>query len=247
MSEEKKYRSVFISDVHLGFKNADPTYLLEFMKTFECETLYLVGDIIDGWALEGSKYWPQKHNDVIQKILKKARKGTSVYYIPGNHDEFIRQFGEMHFGNIAVLDQIIHKTVDGKKLLVIHGDQFDIVMRHAKWLAHIGSYAYDVSISCNALVNKIRHMLGMEYWSLSNWLKYRVKSAVNFVGEFENTLSDYAKSKGADGVVCGHIHYASVKKIDGIDYYNCGDWVESHTALVEHYDGKIELIKWNNT
>lgn len=247
MSEEGviKYRSVFISDVHLGFKNADPAFLLEFMKTFECETIYLVGDIIDGWALERSKYWPQKHNDVIQKLLKKARKGTVVYYIPGNHDEFIRQFGDMQFGNITVTDQAIHTTVDGKRLLVIHGDQFDIVMRHAKWLAHIGSFAYDVSISCNSLVNKIRRMIGMEYWSLSNWLKYRVKSAVNFVGEYEHTLTNYAKSKGADGVVCGHIHHANVvPDLNGIAYYNCGDWVESHTALVEHLDGRMELIKW---
>lgn len=244
-NEEIKYRAVFISDVHLGFKNADPTYLLEFMKTFECETLYLVGDIIDGWAMEHSKYWPQKHNDVIQKLLKKARKGTEIYYIPGNHDEFLRQYGEMQFGNITITDQVIHTTATGKKLLVIHGDQFDIVMRHAQWLAYLGSYAYDFSISCNAFVNKIRHTFGLEYWSLSNWLKYKVKSAVNFVGEFESTLSKYAKSKGADGVVCGHIHYARViPNLDGIMYLNCGDWVESHTALVEHRDGRIELIKW---
>lgn len=245
MSEHIKYRSVFISDVHLGFKNADSTYLLEFIKTFECETLYLVGDIIDGWALERSKYWPQQHNDVIQKLLRKARKGTVVYYIPGNHDEFVRQYNEMQFGNIMIIDQTVHTTVDGKHFLVIHGDQFDIVMRHAKWLANIGSLAYDLSISCNTAVNKIRRFFGLEYWSLSNWLKYKVKSAVNFVSEFENTLTSYAKSKGADGVICGHIHYAKiVPNLNGVMYFNCGDWVESHTALVEHYDGRIELIQW---
>lgn len=240
----KKYRTVFISDIHLGSQSADPTYLLEFMKTFECEKLYLVGDIIDGWALHKKYYWPQDHNDVIQKLLRKARKNTEIIYIPGNHDEIMKPYCDMQLGNIRIALSDIHITADGKKFLVVHGDQFDVVIRNAKWLAHIGSYAYDALIKVNSFVSWTRKMMGRPYWSLSKWIKHKVKTAVNFVGEFENTLTNYASQQGVDGIVCGHVHTPNVCKVNGMYYYNCGDWVESHTAIVENLDGTMELVVW---
>lgn len=242
--ELKKYRSVFISDLHLGTKMCQAEKLLSFLKSFECEHLYLVGDIVDGWALSKSFYWPQTHNDVIQKLMRKARKGEQVYYLPGNHDEFLRSFGNNQFGNVVLTDSLIHIGLDGKKYLVIHGDQFDAVIKKMKWLAHFGAWAYDLMINLNVFVAGCRRLLGLPYWSLSAWAKYKVKQAVNFIGEFEENLTDYAKAKEANGIICGHIHHPNVRQIDDLVYMNCGDWVESMSAIVEHTDGTWELLRW---
>jgi len=239
-----QYKSVFISDVHLGTKMSQPTALLEFIKTFECEQLYLVGDIIDGWAMHKSFYWPQAHNDVIQKLMRLARKGTTVTYLPGNHDEFLRSFGDHEFGNIILVDTCIHTGINGKQYMVMHGDQFDVVVKNMKWLAHVGSWAYDALIAVNVVVSRIRKMLGMPLWSLSAWAKYKVKQAVNFIGDYEENLSAYAHSKGVDGIICGHIHHANIRQIGSTTYMNSGDWVESCTALVETMDGEWKIIKW---
>ena len=211
-----KYRSVFISDIHLGTKASRADELLEFMKTFECDHLYLVGDIIDCWAMSKSMYWHQSHNDVIQKILRRGRKGTDIVYVSGNHDEILRNFGDNFFGNIHIVERAIHVTVDNKPMLVIHGDQFDAVIRNAKWLAHLGSWAYDVAMAINTLVARVRDWFGLPYWSLSAWAKYKVKEAVNFIGNYEETLASYAKTQEVIGVICGHIHHANISEFDGI-------------------------------
>ena len=241
----KSYRSVFISDIHLGTKMSQPDKLLDFMKTFECEKIYLVGDIVDCWYMSKKPIWPQFHNDTVQKILRKARKGTEVYYIPGNHDDVLRNYCDNEFGNIMLVRETIHIGVDSKLYLVTHGDQFDIVMRNAEWLAHLGSWAYDVSIELSRFVNKVRTVFGLPYWSLSSYLKNTVKESVSFIGNYEETLSKYVKGKNLNGIICGHIHHANIRDIDGITYMNCGDWVESCTALVENHDGTFEIIKWS--
>lgn len=238
------YKSVFISDLHLGTRMSQADKLLDFFKTFECERIYLVGDIIDCWAMSRKKIWSQFHNDVIQKLLRRARKGTEIIYIPGNHDELMRDYCDAEFGSIILSKEAVHLGVDGKIYYVTHGDQFDIVMRNAKWLSHMGSWAYDVTISISVFLNVVRRFFRLPYWSLSAYLKYKVKESVNFIGNYEATLSNYVKTKGFDGVICGHIHHANITQIDDIKYMNCGDWVESCTALVEHLDGKWEIIKW---
>jgi UDP-2,3-diacylglucosamine pyrophosphatase LpxH len=241
-----KYKSVFISDIHLGTKMSQAGQLLDFLKTFECENLYLVGDVIDGWALSRKKYWPQQHNDVIQKILRKARKNIKVIYIPGNHDEFLREYVDTNFGNINILKNDIYEAADGKKYIVMHGDEFDAIVNNIKWLSYFGAWAYDLSMRFNVFVTKIRNWFGLPYWSMSAWMKYKVKSAVNFIGNYEKNLTNYARTKDVDGIICGHIHHANIRNIDDIMYMNCGDWVESCTALVEHLDGTWEIIKWKN-
>jgi len=238
------YRSVFISDIHLGTKMSQADQLLEFMKTFECEKIYLVGDIVDCWAMSKKKIWSQYHSDVVQKLLRRARKGVEVVYIPGNHDELMREYCDAEFGHIILVKECIHVGVDGKLYLVTHGDQFDVVIKNAKWLAHLGSWAYDISINIGYVVNKIRTFLKMPQWSLSNYLKQSVKESVNFIGNYEETLSNYVRNKKLNGVICGHIHHANIRNIDDITYMNCGDWVESCTALVEHHNGTFEIIKW---
>jgi hypothetical protein len=217
--------------------------LLDFLKTFESESIYLVGDIVDGWALNSNFYWPQEHNDVIQKLLRRARKGTKVVYIPGNHDEFLRSFGDHEFGNIILTDTYTHTAVDGRKFIVMHGDQFDVVINKMKWLAHFGSWAYDVLIYINIAVVKIRNLFNLPHWSLSAWAKYKVKKAVNFIGDYEENLASYAMSKGAQGIICGHIHHPNLRDVDGITYVNCGDWVETCSAIVEHMDGTMEIVR----
>lgn len=246
MASSNYYRTIWISDIHLGTKGAQAEALLNFIRYFDSDTLYLVGDIVDGWQLKKHWYWPQSHNDVVQKILRKARKGTEVIYIPGNHDEAARQYDGLDFGGVKIRQQAIHRTADGRSLLIIHGDEFDGVMKYAKWLAYVGDSLYQFAIRLNTLVNKIRRRLGKPYWSLSQYLKYKVKNAVSFITEFETLLAQAAKERGHDGVVCGHIHHAEIKDYDGISYYNCGDWVESLTALVEHADGRIEIIYWTD-
>ena len=239
-------RTLFISDIHLGTRGCQARLLLDFLRLHDAETIYLVGDIVDGWRLRRGWFWPQEHNDVVQKLLRKARKGTQIVYIPGNHDEFLRSYLGTHFGGIEVRNEDIHVTADGRKLLVIHGDQFDVVVRHARWLAFLGDWAYTTALSLNTQLNIVRRGFGFSYWSLSAWAKLRVKNAVNFIGAFESALARAAREHGVDGVVCGHIHHAAMHRNFGIDYHNCGDWVESCTALVEHHDGRFEIIRWTD-
>ncbi|MBV7434415.1 UDP-2,3-diacylglucosamine diphosphatase [Cardiobacteriaceae bacterium TAE3-ERU3] len=238
------YRTIWISDCHLGTRSAQSHLLLDFLRNTESDTLFLVGDIVDGWQLKKHWYWHQEHNDVIQKLLRKARKGTRVIYVPGNHDEAARQYVNLNFGGVEIHQQSEHTTADGRRLLIMHGDEFDGVMQYAKWLAHLGDTLYQCALGLNALLNKIRRRFGKPYWSLSQYLKYKVKNAVNFITEFERLIAGEAKKRGFDGVVCGHIHHAEMRTIDGVEYYNCGDWVESITALVEHQDGRMEIIYW---
>lgn len=239
-----RYRSIFISDIHLGTKACQAEMVLDFLRRTESDHLYLVGDIIDGWRLRKRWYWPQAHNDVIQKLLRRARKGTEVTYIPGNHDEFARNFLHMTFGDVKIVNHAIHEGANGKKYLVIHGDQFDVVVRHAAWLAHIGDWAYVTLLTINTWLNRARRKLGLQYWSLSAYLKSKTKKAVEFVGNYEDALVAEARRRGVDGVVCGHIHTAESKMMGDIHYLNDGDWVESCTALVEHLDGTFEVIEW---
>ena len=241
------YRSIFVSDVHLVTKMSQDEHFLEFLKDVECDHLYLVGDIIDGWAMSNRFFWPQQHNDAIQKLLRKARKGTQVTYLPGNHDEFLRSFTDQDLGNIRLVDTCIHHGVDGRLYKVMHGDQFDLVIKNAKWLAHVGTWAYDMIIDINVVVSVVRRWLKLRPWSLSAWAKYQVKSAVNFIGNYEDNLAGYARTHGCEGIICGHIHHANIRDIDGISYMNSGDWVESCTALVEHHDGRWEIIRFLET
>ena len=240
----QKYKSVFISDVHLGTRGSKSELLLDFLKDVECDNLFLVGDIFDGWRLKKGWYWPQEHSTVIQKILLMSRKGTKVFYIPGNHDEFMRQFLEHSFGTVQLHNEMIYESVSGKKYIVIHGDKFDLVTMNMKWLSHIGDWAYTGLLNVNTLVHKIRSYFRLPYWSLSKWAKQKVKEAVNFIGNYEHSLTHYARIKHVDGIICGHIHSANMDIINGIEYMNCGDWVESCTALVEHCDGRFEIIHW---
>ena len=242
--EMKSYRTLFISDVHLGSKGCQAHMLLDFLKHNRADTIYLVGDIIDGWRLKKNWYWPQAHNDVVQKLLRASRKGTKVIYLPGNHDEFLRDYLGTQFGDVIIEDQVIHETADKRRFLVMHGDQFDVVVRHHKWLAVLGDGAYVFAIKVNTILNKFRRKLGLSYWSLSAWAKMKVKSAVNFVGEFEKALCSEADRNNVDGVICGHIHHAVMHRDYGIEYVNTGDWVESCTAVGELEDGTLEIIKW---
>jgi UDP-2,3-diacylglucosamine pyrophosphatase LpxH len=239
-------RAAWISDVHLGTPGCQALALLDFLKHLECDTLYLVGDIVDGWQLKRSWYWPQAHNDVVQKLLRKARKGTRVVFVPGNHDEFARKYLDHEFGGIEVLEDAMHQTADGRRLWITHGDYFDGVIQCAKWLAYVGDSAYEFTLKLNRWFNSLRARLGLPYWSLSKYLKLKVKRAVNFIGDFERAVAREAQRRGADGVVCGHIHHAELRTIDGVLYANDGDWVESLTALVEHADGRLEIIDWSS-
>lgn len=242
----KRYRTLFISDVHLGTKACRAAELLDLLRHTEADTIYLVGDIIDFWRLGRSSHWPQSHNDVLQKLLRKARKGTRLILIPGNHDEVLRDYCGTHFGGIEIADSLIHVTADNRKLLVIHGDQFDVVVQYAKWLAFLGDWAYTLALFGNTQLNRIRRRLGLEYWSVSAYLKLRVKKAVNYIGEFETALAAEAERHGACGVVCGHIHHAAIRPIGNVLYVNTGDWVESATAVAEGEDGSLEILYWSD-
>ncbi len=239
------YKSIFISDVHLGTRGCQAKKLLEFYKHTRSENLFLVGDIIDIWELKKSFYWPQEHNDVIQKTLRKARHGTKVQYIIGNHDEMFRKMIPLNFGDIKMVNRLVYETVDKKRYLLVHGDAWDGVMKYAKWLSKIGSVAYNWLLSINVVINFIRQRLGKDNWSLAMFLKNKVKNAVKYIGEYEKTIANFAKKKNFDGIICGHIHKAANQDLDGINYLNCGDWVESCTALVEHLDGRMEIIEWD--
>jgi UDP-2,3-diacylglucosamine pyrophosphatase LpxH len=239
-----RFRAIWISDVHLGTKGCNAELLLDFLRSTESDYLYLVGDIVDLWRLRKTWYWRQEHNDVIQKILRKARKGTRVVYIPGNHDENFRSFAAHRFGRVAVLNDAIHTAADGKRYLVLHGDQFDGVVKYAKWLAFVGDNAYQAALAANLWFNTVRRRLGFSYWSLSAYLKHKVKNAVEYIGNFEAAVVAEARRRNVQGVICGHIHTADIRDIDGITYANDGDWVESCTALVEHADGRLEILRW---
>jgi len=239
-----RYRSVFISDVHLGTRGCQAELLLDFIRHLSCERLYLVGDILDGWKLKGGWWWPQAHNDVVQKLLRLARKGVLVTYIPGNHDEVVRDFYGVHFGGVVVRRDAIHVCADGRRFLVTHGDEFDGVVRYARWLAMLGDVSYRAGLGLNTWLNLLRRRLGFGYWSFSAFLKAKVKNAVKFIENYELAVADEARRRGVDGVICGHIHKAEMRDIGGVTYVNDGDWVESCTALVEHFDGRLEILQW---
>jgi UDP-2,3-diacylglucosamine pyrophosphatase LpxH len=240
-----RFRAIWISDMHLGTPGCQAGRLLDFLRCTESDYLYLVGDIIDGWQLRRRWYWHQSHNDVIQKILRKARKGTEVVYIPGNHDEAVRHFLGLAFGEIVIRDEAVHRTARGLRLLVIHGDFFDGVVQYAKWLAYLGDQLYTLTLRLNRHFNALRARLGLRYWSLAQFLKHKVKNAVTYITAFEQAVAAEARSRHFDGVVCGHIHKAEIRDIDGILYCNDGDWVESLTALVETADGDLRILRWH--
>lgn len=239
-----RYRSIWISDIHLGTRGCNCEMLLDFLRSTESDYLYLVGDIVDIWRMRRSWFWRQAHNDVVQKVLRKARKGTRVIYVPGNHDENFRDFAGHRFGRVAVLHEAVHTAADGKRYLVLHGDKFDGVVKYAKWLAYVGDNAYNAALATNLWFNVVRRRLGFPYWSLSAYLKHKVKNAVEFIGNYENAVVAEARRRGVNGVICGHIHTAEIRQFDDILYCNDGDWVESCTALVEHFDGKLEIVRW---
>lgn len=239
----KRYRTGWISDVHLGTRGSKASALLKFLREAEFETLYVVGDLIDIWALRRTIYWPQEHSDVIQKLLRKGRKGTEIIYIVGNHDEFLDRFVG-RYGSMSLRKNAVHRTADGRRVLVMHGDELDAVVTNLGWLAHFGHFGYLGLMRCNGLVNFCRRRLGLGYWSLSAYVKAEVKNVVGFISRFEESVVRYAKDFNVDGVLCGHIHTPAVREIHGVAYYNAGDWVESCTALVERQDGKIELLRF---
>ena len=244
ITERQRYRTIWISDVHLGTRGCNADMLIDFLDHVDSDTMYLVGDIVDGWRLRKKFYWPAAHNDVVWRLLKRARRGTRMVYIPGNHDEALRQFTGLDFGGIEIRRNALHETVDGRRLLVLHGDEFDAITLAQPWLAHVGDVAYNALMALNRWVNAGRRLLGMPYWSLSKHAKARVKNAVAFISRFEEIVADAAGARGVDGVVCGHIHTAEMRDIAGVAYYNDGDWVEGCTALVEHEDGRMEVLHW---
>ena len=240
------YRSVWISDVHLGTRGSQAGALLGFLRTFDCDTLYVVGDLIDIWAMKRGVFWTQEHSDVIQKILRKGRKGSKVIYIPGNHDERITDFtGE--YANVHIQSRAFHTTADGRNLLVVHGHELDTVVQNMGWLAHIGDIGYHLLLSLNGTVNLFRRLFGRGHWSLSAYVKAKVKNVVNFIGGFEESMVHFAADAKTQGIICGHIHTAAIRKVKGLDYFNTGDWVESRTALVEELDGRMKLLQFSTT
>jgi len=243
----RRYRALFISDLHLGTKACQAEAFLDFLRCHDASHIYLIGDIVDFWRIKRGIYWPQSHNDVLQKLLRKARKGTDLVVIPGNHDEAMRDYCGMTFGGIAFERNTIHVGADGRRYLIMHGDEFDVVVRYAKWLALFGDWSYTLALWANTHFNVVRRWFGMPYWSLSAYLKHKVKNAVEFISSFEHAVAEEAKRRGVDGVICGHIHKAEIRRIDDILYCNDGDWVESCTALVEHRDGRLEIIDWPAT
>jgi len=240
----RRYRTIWISDVHLGTRGCNDRMLIDFLDHVDSDILYLVGDIIDGWRMKKRFYWPERHNGIVRRVMKRAKRGTQVIYIPGNHDEMFRQFAGMNFGGVEIRRQAIHTTADGRRLLIVHGDEYDAVVLAHRWLAFLGDWAYRTMMQLNVGVNAVRRGLGMEYWSLSKHAKHKVKSAVSVITRFEEALAHEARQQGVDGVVCGHIHTAEIRDFDGVTYYNDGDWVEGCNALVEHFDGRMELLHW---
>jgi UDP-2,3-diacylglucosamine pyrophosphatase LpxH len=240
----RRYRTVFLSDVHLGTRGCRSDFLVDFLRRVDCDELYLVGDIVDGWRLKKAWYWDASHGEVLRLILEKAQAGTRVTYLPGNHDEVLRDWLGLQICGVTLQDEAVHTGVDGRRYLIIHGDQFDSVVRYAKFIAHLGDWAYDWALIVNRVFNAGRRRLGYPYWSLSQWLKRQVKEAVKAIDRFEGALAQEALRRGFDGVICGHIHHAEMREVQGVLYMNDGDWVESCTALVEHADGRFELVDW---
>jgi UDP-2,3-diacylglucosamine pyrophosphatase LpxH len=240
----RRYRTIFISDVHLGTRGCKADCLLDFLRHVESDYLYLVGDIVDGWRLQKKWFWPDKHAEVLARLLGRARNGTEVVYLPGNHDEVLRNLIGRSIGGVKIRHDTVHHTADGRRLLVVHGDVFDGVVTEMQWLARIGSVAYEFALNINTWFNVARRWLGLGYWPLSAFLKARVKAAVNFVDRYEHSLAHEARRRSVCGVICGHVHKPEMRTIDGVLYYNDGDWVESCSALVEHKDGRFELLAW---
>lgn len=240
-----KVRSVFLSDIHLGTRACQADRLLDFLREYQAEQTFLIGDIIDFWAMSRSIYWTPAQNTVVQKLLRRARHGERVVFIPGNHDEAVRDYCGIIFGEIEVVNELIHETADGRRFLLIHGDVFDQVTRHHRWVAVLGDKAYDLMVRLNHWLSWGRRKLGIPgYWSLAGYAKRKVKTALNFIFDFEDSAIHHARERGLDGVICGHIHWATIREIDGLTYVNCGDWVDSCTAIVEHFDGRLELVEW---
>ncbi len=240
-----RYRTVWISDVHLGTRNCQAELLLRFLKGLRTDTLYLVGDIVDFWELRRNGiYWPASHNKVVRRVLKMARQGTRVVFIPGNHDENLREFLPIRLGEVECVREAVHETLAGERLWILHGDDFDLVTRYHRWLAVLGDRSYTLLLWLNRALDRVRATLGFGYWSLSAAVKYKVKRAVNFISDFEQALAQEARRRGMSAVLCGHIHHAERRDIDGVLYLNCGDWVESCTAIVEHPDGQLDLLRY---
>ncbi len=242
--KRRRHRSIWISDVHLGTRGSKADFLCDFLKHNDCETLYLVGDIIDGWRMQKRAFWPQAHINVIRRILTRSKRGTQIVYVTGNHDEFLRRYSGTSFGNIHLVDETIHTTADGRRLWVVHGDAFDTIVCNQQWLALVGDWAYEGLLRFNVIFNRFRQLLGLDYWSLSAYLKYKVKKAVSFISDYEKTLARECQRRGLQGVVCGHIHHPEVTTIGDIQYANSGDWVESCSALVEDRHGNLEIVYW---
>jgi len=241
-----KYRAIFLSDIHLGFKGCQADFLLDFLYRTDCEFLYLVGDIFDGWEMKKKSYWPASHQAVVNEILKKAAKGTRIIYTPGNHDESARHYCGHSFDNIEINDTAIHTTADNRKLLVLHGDQFDSVVKYSPFLSKVGSSMYTHLLFMNRIINAARRLIGLPYWSLAAHLKHKVKNVVSYIGKFEEAVVESARLEQVQGVVCGHIHHAEMTMFEDILYCNTGDWVESCTAMVEGHNGQLEILKWTN-
>jgi len=239
------YRTIFLSDIHLGTKGCQAERLASFLKHHTCDRLYLVGDIVDGWRMRSSIYWPQAHINVLRRFLTLAKRGTEVIYVTGNHDEFLRKYSPLTLGNLQLVDEAVHVTADQRRLFVVHGDEYDVVTRYHRWVAFLGDAGYTLLLALNRHLNGLRSRFGYGYWSLSAWIKYRVKRAVSYIGEFEQALAHQCRKEGYDGVICGHIHHAEIRDVDGITYLNCGDWVESCTALVEDARGEFRIVHWN--
>ena len=244
VEERRRFRTIWISDVHLGTRGCNAEMLIDFLDHTDSETMYLVGDIFDGWQLKKRFYWPASHNDVVWRILKRAKRNTRIIFIPGNHDEMFRQFTGMNFGGVEIRRQHIHETADGRRLLVLHGDEFDTITLSHRWLAHAGDFAYQAMMTLNRWVSAYRRWMNLPYWSLSKYAKAKVKNAVEFISNFEEVVAHEAGVRGVDGVIAGHIHTADMRTIEGVEYYNDGDWVEGCTALVEHFDGRMEILHW---
>ena len=241
-----RYRALFLSDIHLAARASRSEDLVSFLQAHDAATIYLAGDVIDFWRLRRGPSWRASQTQVVMELLAKAQAGARVIYIPGNHDNEIRAFAGTKLGPFEIVLRAVHSTADGRRFLVIHGDEFDAVIHNAHWLAVLGDIAYDIAAAANTLLNWVRRGLGLRYWSLSAYLKYRVKRAVNYAGNFENKLAAAAREAGAQGVICGHIHHAAIHEVDGIEYVNTGDWVESGTAIAEHADGRLEIIRWTD-
>ena len=243
-AKRRRYRTIWISDIHLGTRGCNDRLLIDFLDHVDSDRLFLVGDIIDGWRMKKRFYWPERHNAIVRRVMKRAKRGTEVIYIPGNHDEMFRQFSGMNFGGVEIRRKAIHTTADGRRLLVLHGDEFDAIVLAHRWLAFLGDAAYELLMKCNHAVNLIRRTFNLPYWSLSKHAKAKVKNAVEFISRFEEAVAHEARTQGVDGVVCGHIHTAEERLFGSIVYYNDGDWVEGCTALVEHFDGRMEILHW---